>query len=204
MTRIKICGITNVDDALCAARLGADALGFIFYPGSKRYIEPEKAASVISKLPPYITTVGVFVNQGAEDIGAVKERTSIDIVQLHGDETPEFCGSLPYRAVKALRLKERSDVHKVELYPVQAILFDKYSDEAYGGTGERFEWVWLRDLNTSKNVILSGGLGPDNVAEAIQTVKPYAVDVSTGEEDAPGRKSEEKMRKFIEAVKLGD
>jgi len=204
MTRIKICGITNFDDAVCAAELGVDALGFIFYPESKRYIEPENAALIISKLPPYVTTVGVFVNQGADDIRSVKERTGIEVVQLHGDETPEFCRSLPYRAVKAIRLKERSDVGEVELYPVQAILFDRYSDEAYGGTGKSFEWGWLRDLNTSKKIVLSGGLKSDNVAEAVKTVGPYAVDVSTGVEDSPGKKSAEKMRKFIEAVRFGN
>lgn len=203
MTRIKICGITNVDDAMCAAELGADALGFIFYPGSKRFIEPENAALIISKLPPYVTSVGVFVNQGTDAIRSVKERTGIDVVQLHGDETAECCRSLPYRVVKAIRLKERPDIQRIELYPVQAILFDKYSEGAYGGTGKSFEWGWLRDLNTSKKIILSGGLGPDNVVEAVKTVRPYAVDVSTGVEEAPGRKSAEKMKKFIEAVRFG-
>ncbi len=203
MTRIKICGITNLQDALLASELGADALGFIFYPGSKRFIEPDRASEIISSLPPLITTVGVFVNQSREDIETVRDKTGIDLVQLHGDETPEFCTGLPFKTVKALRIKERSDMARVELYPLQAILFDKYSEDAYGGTGESFTWAWLQDLKANKSIILSGGLTPDNVGEAIKTVGPYAVDVSTGVEDSPGKKSAHKMRKFIEAVRFG-
>jgi len=204
MTRIKICGITNVQDALLASDLGSDALGFIFYPGSKRYIEPGIASEIISSLPPFITTVGVFVNQSLEEIRTVRDRTGIDLVQLHGDETPDFCSGLPFKAVKALRVKERSDIALVELYPMQAILFDKYSDDAYGGTGEIFPWDWLKDLKTSKSIILSGGLTPGNVKGVINRVKPYAVDISSGVEDSPGKKNAEKMRKFIEAVRPGN
>jgi phosphoribosylanthranilate isomerase len=203
MTRIKICGITNLQDALLASELGADALGFIFYPESKRFIEPEQASEIISSLPPFVTTVGVFVNQSRDELDSLREITGIDLVQLHGDETPEFCTGLPFKAVKALRIKERSDIARVELYPLQAILFDKYSEDAYGGTGESFTWDWLQDLKANKSIILSGGLTPDNVGEAIKTVGPYAVDVSTGVEDSPGKKSAHKMRKFIEAVRFG-
>ena len=203
MTRIKICGITNIKDALLASGLGADALGFIFYPGSKRYIEPEKAAEIISSVPPFVTTVGVFVNQSLEEIESMRNITDIDLVQLHGDETPEFCSSLAFKSVKVIRVKEPGDVEQVELYPQKAILFDTHSDEAYGGTGESFTWDWLKGLHTEKAIILSGGLTPDNVSEAVKKVAPYAVDVSSGVEESPGVKSEEKMRKFIEAVRIG-
>ena len=204
MTRIKICGITNIQDALLASDLGADALGFVFYPESKRFIEPGKAGEIISSLPPFITTVGVFVNQSRQEIETVRDRTGIGLVQLHGEETPDFCSGLPFKAIKALRIKERSDISLVELYPLQAILFDKYSDSAYGGTGESFTWDWLRGFKTSKSIILSGGLTPENVGEAINTVNPYAVDVSSGVEDFPGKKSAQKMRKFIQAVRFGN
>lgn len=203
MTRVKICGITRLPDALLASELGADALGFIFYPGSKRFIEPERAGEIIASLPPYLTTVGVFVNQSLDEINSFKEKSGISLVQLHGDETPEFCAGLTFKSVKALRVKGSSDVERVELYPQEAILFDKYSDEQYGGTGESFSWDLLSGLKTNKHIILSGGLTSENVGDAIKRVNPYALDVSSGVEDHPGIKSEEKMRKFIEAVRLG-
>ena len=203
MVRVKICGITNKSDALSAAGLGADALGFIFYKGSKRYIDPKEAGRIISSLPPFISAVGVFVNQGIEEIKEYARLSGIDTVQLHGDETPVFCGEVPYRMIKAVRVKDAVNIAEVELYPVRAILFDKHSDEMYGGTGSHFDWGVLKGLSISKKIILSGGLTPENVSQAVRLVKPYGVDVSTGVEDAPGKKNHEKMRKFIEAVKDG-
>ena len=203
MTRIKICGITNLKDALLASELGADALGFIFYPESKRYIAPEAASEIISSLPPYLTTVGVFVNESVDGINSVRDKTGISLVQLHGDEAPGFCTGLPFKAVKVIRVKGPSDIERVELYPQEAILFDKYSDAEYGGTGESFSWDLISGLKTNKKIILSGGLTPENVGEAVKQVSPYAVDVSTGVEDSPGKKNEDKMRKFIQAVRLG-
>lgn len=204
MTRIKICGITNAKDALLASELGADALGFIFHPESKRFIEPEKAGEIIALLPPFITTVGVFVNKSNEYIMSAIEKSGVQLVQMHGDETPELCRELPFKAIKAIRVKDKSDLERVELYPLEAILLDKYSDKEYGGTGKSFNWDWISGLNTKKNIILSGGLTPENVGEAVRTAAPYAVDVSTGVEDSPGIKNEEKMRKFIEAVRFGN
>jgi phosphoribosylanthranilate isomerase len=204
MVRIKICGITNANDALRAADLGADALGFIFYKGSKRYIEPRDAGRIISSLPPFVSSVGVFVNQSIEEIKEAARVSGIDTVQLHGDETPEFCGMLPYRLIKAVRVKDAVNIAEVELYPVRAILFDKHTDEMYGGTGSSFDWGMLEGLEISKKVILSGGLTPENVSRAVSLVKPYGVDVSTGVEDTPGKKNHTKMKKFIEAVKDGD
>lgn len=203
MVRIKICGMTNPEDALSAAELGADALGFIFYKGSKRYIDPLDAGLIISSLPPFVSAVGVFVNQSIDEITEYARISRIDTVQLHGDETPEFCGGLPHRLIKAVRVKDAVDIAEVELYPVRAILFDKHTDELYGGTGLSFDWGVLAGLEISKKVILSGGLTPENVSRAVKMVKPYGVDVSTGVEDSPGRKNHTKMRKFIEAVKDG-
>ena len=203
MVRVKICGITNENDALSAAGLGADALGFIFYKGSKRYIDPKEAGRIISSLPPFVSAVGVFVNQSIEEIKEYARLSGIDTVQLHGDETPVFCEEVPYKMIKAVRVKDAVNIAEVELYPVRAILFDKHSDEMYGGTGSRFDWGVLKGLEISKKIILSGGLTPENVSQAVRLVRPYGVDVSTGVEDAPGKKNHEKMRKFIEAVKDG-
>ena len=203
MVRVKVCGITNAVDALRAVELGADALGFIFYKGSKRYIDPRDAHRIISSLPPFISSVGVFVNQTVPEIKGAVETSGVDRVQLHGDETPEFCAMLPYKLIKAVRVKDTVNSDQVELYPVRAILFDKHTDEMYGGTGTSFDWGVLKGINISKKVILSGGLTPENVSRAIEIVKPYGVDVSTGVEDSPGKKNHIKMRKFIEAVKNG-
>ncbi len=204
MIRVKVCGITNLEDALAAVDLGADALGFVFYKESRRHVEPGEASRIISELPPFVSTVGVFVNQELEEIESVRKTAGIDTIQLHGDETPEFCGMIPHRVIKAVRVRDGVDRAKVELYPVQAILFDKYSDNMYGGTGRSFDWDILRDLNISKRIILSGGLTPENVSQAVGIVRPYAVDVSSGVEDSPGKKNHMKLRKFIEAVKNGD
>lgn len=203
MVRVKVCGITNSDDAFRAVELGADALGFIFYKGSKRYIDPRDAHPIISSLPPFVSSVGVFVNQGPDEIKEAVETSGVDTVQLQGDETPEFCTLLPYKLIKAVRVKDTVNTEEVELYPVLAILFDKHTDEMYGGTGTSFDWGVLKGIAISKKVILSGGLTPENVSRAIETVRPYGVDVSTGVEDSPGKKNHMKMRKFIEAVKNG-
>jgi phosphoribosylanthranilate isomerase len=135
MVRVKVCGITNAVDALRAVELGADALGFIFYKGSKRYIDPRDAHRIISSLPPFISSVGVFVNQTVPEIKGAVETSGVDTVQLHGDETPEFCAMLPYKLIKAVRVKDTLNTVEVELYPVRAILFDKHTDEMYGGRG---------------------------------------------------------------------
>jgi phosphoribosylanthranilate isomerase len=203
-TKIKICGITNMEDAMLAAELGADALGFIFYRESKRYIDPEIARTIILSLPPFITTVGVFVNQDLDEIVAIKDKAGIDAVQLHGDETPEFCSRVPLKVIKAIRVKDDLDEGRVAQYPVQAILFDTYSNVEYGGTGKSFNWGILQNISNPGNIILSGGLSPENVSEAISTVKPYAVDVSSGVEAAPGKKDHMKLRKFIKAVINGN
>lgn len=201
MVRIKICGITNIEDALLSVDLGANALGFVFYKGSKRYIEPDHAKSIISKLPPFVTTVGVFANQDLDEIRNIKEEVGFDIFQLHGDEPADFCMKLKGKVIKAIRVKDSIDPKEIESYPTQAILFDNYTTEAYGGTGEAFGWEILKGFDTSKKIILSGGLTPENVARAIRIVNPYAVDVSTGVEENPGKKNPDKLKRFIKAVK---
>lgn len=203
-TKIKICGITNLEDASLAAELGADALGFIFYRGSKRYVDLEVAADIILRMPPFLTKVGVFVNQELDEILDIVEKTGINAAQLHGDETPEFCSSLNCTVIKAIRVKDSSDLENLAQYPVQAILLDTYSDVEYGGTGKSFDWEILDNYSIPENIILSGGLNPDNVAEAVRVVKPYAVDVSSGVEAEPGKKDHEKLKKFIEAIKNGN
>ncbi|HLE24421.1 MAG TPA: phosphoribosylanthranilate isomerase [Thermodesulfobacteriota bacterium] len=201
MVRIKICGITNIEDALLSVDLGANALGFVFYQGSKRYIKPDNAQTIISKLPPFVTTVGVFVNQILEDIIKIKEKAGFDAFQLHGEESPDFCMKLKGKVIKAIRVKDSIDPKEIESYPTQAILFDNYSMEYYGGAGETFGWEVLRGLDTSKKIILSGGLTSENVANAIRIVNPYAVDVSTGVEEIPGKKDPGKLKRFIEAAR---
>ena len=204
MVRIKICGITNLDDAIMAVDYGADALGFMFYGGSKRYVSPKEAQTIISKLPPFVITVGVFVNQELDEIRNIQGQAEFDIVQLHGDESPDFCKSFGGRAIKAIRVKDNETLREVESYSAEAVLFDRHSNESYGGTGMSFDWEILRDFHTSKKVILSGGLSPENVAHAIIIVNPYAVDVSSGVEEYPGKKSPEKLKRFIEAVRNGN
>lgn len=203
-TKIKICGITNLEDARAAVDSGADALGFIFYKDSKRYVEPEVVKNIISELPPFITTVGVFVNHSLSEILSIKELTGINVAQLHGDETPEFCNSIPFGSIKVIRVKNKSDFIQVAHYPDQAILFDTYSDEEYGGTGRSFDWAVLKDLPINTNIILSGGLNSENVVEAVKIVGPYAVDTSSGVEAEPGKKDHKKIQEFIEAIKNGD
>ena len=202
--KIKICGITNIEDARAASDLGADALGFIFYKDSKRYVAPETVKDIISELPLFITKVGVFVKSDLNEILSIKEKTGIDIAQLHGDETPEFCRSIPFKVIKVIRVKDKSDLGQVAQYSDQDILFDTYSDKEYGGTGESFNWEILKDLSLSRNIILSGGLSPDNVLDAVKIVRPYAVDVSSGVESEPGKKDHKKIKQFIEAIKNGN
>lgn len=201
MIRVKVCGITNPGDALAAVEAGAHALGFVFYPGSKRYVQPRDARSIIAELPPFVSTVGVFVNPGLEEIEEVVRESGVGTVQLHGDESPEFVSRVPLPVIKAIRVGAELDPRQVELYPVQAILFDKRADDMYGGTGRSFDWTLLQGLETGKRIILSGGLTVDNVSEAIRTVRPYAVDVSSGVEDAPGKKNRTKLKQFMEAVR---
>ena len=204
-TRIKICGLTRVEDALAAVAAGADALGFIFYDRSPRYVAPEVVASITRQLPPLVTKVGVFVNAPAAEIRRVVEVAGLDIPQLHGEETPEFCARLGWPVVKAFRLQSAAAVDQLASYPVAAWLLDAYVPGLRGGTGAQFNWEWAIQAKAGgRPVILAGGLTPDNVAEAVRTVRPYAVDVSSGVETAPGQKDIPRLRELIRAVRAAD
>lgn len=201
MTKIKVCGIKSLKDALSAAEYGADALGFVFYGKSPRYIEPADAAAIIKKLPPFVTPVALFVNAHEDSVMAVLDETGIEVLQFHGDETPDYVSSFSQRTIKALRIKDEKSLSYIHNYDVNAILADAYSPDAYGGTGQTFNWKLLSSLQSSERIILAGGLGPENVAEAIRKVRPYAVDVSSGVEASPGVKDHDKLRRFIEEVR---
>ena len=199
-----MCGITNSEDALCAAGLGASALGFVFYEKSPRFISPEEAGEVIRQVPPFVTKVGVFVNAGADYLREAKDIAGFDVYQFHGDETPEFCAAFAGNYIKAVRVRNAESLSAVELYGTDAFLFDAYSPDAYGGTGENFSWDLLSGRKLGNRfVILSGGLNPDNVRDAIRAAGPYAVDVSSGVESSPGIKDHLKLERFMEAAGYG-
>ncbi|MBI1923809.1 phosphoribosylanthranilate isomerase [Candidatus Poribacteria bacterium] len=201
MTRIKICGITHLDDALMAIEAGADALGFVFVPNTPRYLPPEQARSIIDQLPPFITTVGLFVNAEQQGIEAIADGCRLNLIQLHGDEPPDLCVALSRRVIKAFRVKDESSVSRLSGYRVSAYLLDTYVKGALGGTGKAFDWNLALKAKSYGRIILAGGLNPDNVASAVLQVRPYGVDVSSGVEASPGRKAPAKVKAFIRAVR---
>jgi len=199
---VKICGITEHDDAQKAVELGVSALGFIFAPSPRRIL-PQAARSIISALPPFITSVGVFVNEEAETIREHINYCGLDLVQLHGDEPPNFCRDLMPYTIKALRIKDDSRLQLCAAYRtnVRALLLDTYVEDKAGGTGKTFDWRLALTIKQSNiPVILSGGLGPANIEEAIRVVEPYSVDVNSGVEERPGKKSHTLMRELMEKV----
>ncbi|MCM8765582.1 MAG: phosphoribosylanthranilate isomerase [Candidatus Omnitrophica bacterium] len=206
MVKVKICGITNLEDARLAINLGADALGFVFAE-SPRKIGPEEVLAIIKKLPPFIFTVGVFVNEDLKEIKRMVKICKLDAVQLHGEENPFFCGRVRNftKVIKAFRIRESSDLEKMLNYDVDAYLLDTYVSGVYGGTGKTFNWDWAvkaKKVLHTRPLILSGGLNPENIKEAIKKVKPYAVDVSSGVEIAPGKKDKILLEKFIKSIKI--
>jgi len=198
--KVKICGITNVDDALAASDVGVDALGFVFHKESPRHVSPDQAREIIRRLPAFITTVGVFVDMPPGEVEAIMHHASLDVAQLHGHELPEAC-VLGRRVIKAIRVKELSDLEPLKNYRVSAFLLDTYTKESFGGTGQIFNWDIALDAKQFGKIILAGGLNPDNVDKAVRWVKPYGVDVSSGVEERNGKKDQEKMRLFIERAK---
>ena len=201
MTRIKICGTTNLDDALIAVEAGADALGFIFVPNTPRYLPPDEAAKIIEELPPFITTVGLFVNAEQKEIDTIANNCSLDAIQLHGEEPPELCVTLNRRVVKAFRVKDESSLSRLHDYHVRAYLLDTYVKGTMGGTGKVFDWNLAVKAKQYGRIISAGGLNPHNIASAILRVRPYGVDVSSGVEASPGRKDPAKVKAFIGAVR---
>ena len=202
-TKIKICGITNLDDALLAVDLGADALGFIFYPKSSRYVKVQEAANICNALPPFVAKVGVFVDELEYEIEKARHECLINALQFHGDEPPGFCQKFAAKSIKAIRVRGEESLRAAEEYDVDALLLDTYTDESRGGTGRTFDWslaVRAKEF-LSAPIILSGGLTTANVQEAVRKVRPYAVDVASGVEREPGKKDPEKLRRFIELCK---
>jgi phosphoribosylanthranilate isomerase len=198
MIHVKICGITNHEDAQAAVDAGADALGFVFYPPSPRHISPEQAAQIILKLPPFVTTVGLFVDVALETVNDLAASCGLDRIQLHGHETPAFCGQVTQPVIKAFRVKNADSLGHLPGYKVAAYLLDAYVEGALpGGTGTPFSWELVTWAKAYGPVILAGGLTPDNVATAIEQTRPYGVDVSSGVESAPGIKDHRKVRAFI-------
>jgi phosphoribosylanthranilate isomerase len=182
--RVKICGITRLEDALAAAHAGADALGFNFWPKSKRFIEPRAAAEIVALLPPFVTPVGVFVDPTRDEALRAAESSGVQWLQLHGDETPEFCAALPLPVLKGIRIRHRTSLDALDEYDVAGFLLDSDAP-GYGGSG----------------TVLDGGLRPENVADAVRQVRPWAVDVASGVESAPGVKDHEKVARFIREAK---
>ncbi len=203
MIRVKICGITNKEDALKAVYYGAWALGFIFYRKSPRYISPSRVRKIVEQLPPFVTPVGVFVNPRERELHDVCHFTRIQTVQLHGDEDATFCKRLKnYKIIKAFRVSPDFDFAKIANYKVDAYLFDTFKDDQYGGTGEVFSWDLLKDKKWDRPVILSGGLSADNIQDAVTCVHPFAVDVSSSLEKSPGVKDPALIRAFFKSMSL--
>lgn len=203
-TRIKVCGITSVEDACVAVAAGADAIGLVFYAKSPRYVTPEQAAAIARAVGPFVTTVGLFVDAGRAEVEAVLAQVPLQLLQFHGNESAAFCASFQRPFIKALRMADGVDVAAVEAEFAAAgalgLLLDSYSPAAPGGTGETFGWERI-PVERRLPLILAGGLSPDNVAAAVRYVRPYAVDVSSGVEIAPGRKDSAKIAAFVQAVR---
>jgi phosphoribosylanthranilate isomerase len=202
MTLVKICGITNLNDALAAIAAGADALGFNFYKPSPRYITPASAREIINTLPNSILTVGVFVNEGSPDaVRSIADQAGGKAVQLHGDESPDYCRALN-AVIKTFAVSENFDLNQVRAYEVDAIMLDTKDNRLRGGTGRTFDWSIAQQVSQRvPRLYLAGGLSPDNVGEAIAMVHPYAVDTCSAVEDRPGIKNHERMRVFVSAVR---
>ena len=200
MTLVKICGITTLADAMVAVEAGADALGFNFYRPSPRYIRPEKAREIIDRLPESILKVGVFVNEDVQSLARIATEANLSAVQLHGDESPEYCHKLAGQYV--IKVFRAGDGVDVETYGVDGIMLDTKDDLLRGGTGRVFDWsIAQRTNDSTPKLFLAGGLSPENVAEAITTVRPYAVDACSSLEESPGRKDHTRVRAFVKAVR---
>ena len=203
MVKVKVCGITNVGDARAAVESGADALGLVF-AHSPRKVGVEEAREVAQALPEGVLKVGVFVNEEPEEVLRIAEAVGLDYAQLHGDEGPEAVTWLRDRGVgviKALRVRDEGSIAELERYEADLFLLDAYSEKARGGTGERFDWGLAKSLKGRGNILVSGGLGPENVGEAVRLFEPYGVDASSSLESAPGKKDRKRVRRFIFAAK---
>ena len=212
MTWIKICGITNIEDALKVVELGADALGFVFYEKSPRKITKEKAKEIIDRIQDTrykiqtvkqrVVKVGLFVDELEEKVNEIASYCNFDILQFHGDETPDYCKKFPQKIIKAFRIKDKESLVDIPKYEVDYYLLDAYSEELPGGTGKTFNWDLAKEAKEfGRPIILSGGLNPENIIEALEKVSPFGVDVSSGVELSPGKKDQKKLEEFITEAK---
>jgi len=204
MTLVKICGITNLDDALAAVAAGADALGFNFYKPSPRYITPQNAREIVEQLPESLLTVGVFVNESTDAVRTIAREAGIRALQLHGDESPEYCRELAanYYVIKTFAVSNSFDVQSLKAYDVEAIMLDTKHNSLRGGTGRVFDWSVAQEAaSTIPKLFLAGGLSPENIENAIETVRPYAVDACSALEESPGNKHSERMQAFVNTVR---
>jgi phosphoribosylanthranilate isomerase len=202
IVKVKICGITNLEDATAAVEMGADLLGFNFYPKSPRYLTVEKAIEIIDQIPTFVDTAGIFVNPTAEQIKEITDHGFLNWIQLHGDETPQFCETLKWfhvKTIKAIRVKSAEDIEGIEQFHTDAILLDAFNSKLYGGTGETFDWDLIGDIN-SKRIFLAGGINHENAADAVR-LGVYGIDACSGIESSPGKKDHEKMRQLFENIK---
>jgi len=200
--KVKICGITNPADGVAAAESGADALGFMFYEQSPRRVSVADAVAVIRELPPLVMKVGVFVNAPEEQVFRAIAECSLNLLQFHGSESPEYCRQFGLMSMKAFQIRDADSLAALPTYDTDAWLLDAYSPSKHGGTGEVFNWdLAIEAQKHGRLVFLAGGLTPGNVAEAVRRVRPYGVDVSSGVEVSPGKKDREKVRAFIEAAR---
>lgn len=205
-TNVKICGLTTLEDARFASGALADFLGFIFYDGSPRYVEPAKAGAIINWIEGP-EKVGVFVNQPLDNVNTIAKQTGVDLVQLHGNESPEYCELVERPVIKVFHITEGKTAGelKQEIAPYEEVaayfLFDTKTDGLWGGTGKTFDWNILKDLTNDKPFFLSGGLNPDNIVKAIETAKPTAVDLSSGLEESPGLKDFDKIERFFDVMR---
>lgn len=206
MVKVKICGLTNAEDAAVAVEAGADAVGFVFHKQSPRCAEAAVVKAIVKTLPPFVLPIGVFVNEDSKVVRDVMDGCGLVLAQLHGDETAAYCEALGRPVLKAIRLKDRRSFLALAEFQgragVRGFLLDAFSPEAYGGTGLVADWSLAGEAASAATILLAGGLTPENVADAINRVHPYGVDVSSGVEASPGKKHHEKMRAFVQAVRL--
>jgi len=206
MVKVKVCGITNIEDALKAVECGADALGFNFYPPSPRYLSPDQAQTILAKLPPQVCRVAVFVNEPRERVKEILSQLhwrdgneAMSAVQFHGDENDEYCRGWGLKVIKAIRVRGAESLLGLNAFPADLFLLDSWS-EGYGGSGAKFRWSWIEDLDPGR-LILSGGLDLDNIQQAVTQIRPFGVDVCSGVEAKPGIKDHGKLKAFIDAAK---
>lgn len=202
--KVKICGITLKEQALEIASLAVDAMGFVLYPASPRYVNPETVGDILKELPPFLKTVGVFVDEVLEKLVEITRKTGLDLVQLNGNESPKYCNLLTLQGIswiKVFRIKDSLDEHAWSIYPSRYFLLDAWSVKDYGGTGKTFSWDLAAEASKNYQIILAGGINSDNIENAISQVKPYGIDVSSGVETAPGIKSIKKINQLLANIK---